>query len=245
MCLRGGYGSQRLLSLLDLKPCAQSGKPLIGFSDITALLGVFARFGGWAIHGPMAGSLVSDASVSHFSRDHLKAALFEPDRERSVREGYDHAGETIEVARTGTVSGRLIGGNLTILTSLLGTPWFPSLKGAILFIEDVGEAPYRIDRMVTHLINSGVLAGVRGIAAGLFASCDAVDATGEPQPPGWRRVIQERLLPLKVPLVLGLPFGHVPFNAALPVGQTATLDAKRGDLIVGGRMMRVGLRRVK
>lgn len=245
ICLRGGYGTQRILPLLSMKEIAATRKPLIGFSDITALLLSFARYGGWAIHGPMAASLMNDSAVSPFSRDHLIAALTEPARERSLLEGYPEKDETVEVVRSGTANGRLVGGNLAILTSLLGTPWFPNLRNAILFLEEVGEAPYRIDRMLTHLINSGVLEGVRGVAVGLCASCEFRDGEGQPQGPTWRSVVRERLYPLKIPVVVGLPFGHVSYNAAIPVGQFGLLDAKRRDLVVGGKAARGGLRRVK
>lgn len=245
ICLRGGYGTQRILPLLSMKEIAQTGKPLIGFSDITALLLSCSRYGGWAIHGPMAASVMNDSAISLFSRDHLIAALTEPHRERSILDGYSKKGETIEVVRSGLVSGRMVGGNLSILTSLLGTPWFPNLRNSILFLEEVGEAPYRIDRMLTHLVNSGVLEGVRGVAIGLCASCEFRNGDGQPEGPTWREVLRERLYPLKIPMVVGLPFGHVPYNAAIPVGQLGMLDAKRGDLVVGGKAARGGLRRVK
>lgn len=245
LCLRGGYGAQRILPLLAIKEIAQTGKPLIGFSDITALLLSCSRYGGWAIHGPMAASLMNDSTVAPFSRDHLMAALTEPTRERSILVGYPEKDETVEVVRSGVVSGRMVGGNLSILTSLLGTPWFPNLRNAILFLEEVSEAPYRIDRMLTHLINSGALEGVRGVAVGLCASCEFRDTEGRSQGPTWRAVVRERLYPLKIPTVVGLPFGHVSYNAAIPVGQLGVLDAKRGDLVVGGKAARGGLRRVK
>lgn len=245
ICLRGGYGTQRILPLLPMKEFARTGKPLIGFSDVTALLLSFARYGGWAIHGPMAASLMHDSAVSSFSRDQLMRALVEPERERSITEGYPERGETVEVVRSGSATGRLIGGNLAILTSLLGTQWFPNLRNAILFLEEVGEAPYRIDRMLTHLINSGAFEGVRGVAVGLCASCEFRNDGGQSQGPTWRQVVRERLHSLKIPTVVGLPFGHVAYNAAIPMGRIGVLDAKRGDLIVGGTAARAGLRRVK
>ncbi len=235
ICVRGGYGSQRIITQIDIKEIANSRKPLIGFSDITALLLAVARHGGWAIHGPMAASLRADSNVSPFSQYHLQAALHEPHRERSILEQYTESNNTIEIVRSGSATGRIWGGNLTLLSTLLGTPWFPPLRNGILLLEEVGEAPYRIDRMLTHLILSGALKGVRGIAVGICSGCDPASTDDGQVSPSWRSVFRERLYGLKIPVVLGLPVGHIPFNAAVPLGEQVQLDAKKGDLIISGR----------
>jgi len=140
---------------------------------------------------------------------------------------------TVAVLRPGQAAGRLVGGNISILCTTLGTPYQPSFKGAILFFEDLDEVPYRFDRMLTHLLNAGVLQQIAGIAVGVNKNC------GDPKARKAREyrqtleeVLAERLLPLEVPLVIGLPFGHVPCNATLPVGARARLDADRGDLVI-------------
>jgi muramoyltetrapeptide carboxypeptidase len=259
MSLRGGYGSQRLLPCLDLKGIASSLKPLIGFSDITALNLAIAKNGGWALHGPTAESLVADLEISTFSLHHLRMALLQPTRERSITEEYPKDMFKIETLRRGVAKGRLLGGNLSILTSLIGTSWFPNLRNSILFLEEVGEQPYRIDRMLTQLLNSGALEGVKGIAIGIFSDCDVREprsnATSKSPSadfsvrkalsPTWIDVVRERLGRLKIPTVLGLPFGHVPFNATIPVGQIGVLDGDEGDLILGGRGAIRFLQRVK
>lgn len=230
--VRGGYGSQRILPRLDLKEIAESNKPLIGFSDLTAVLLAVARQGGWAIHGPMAASLKADSTISPFSLHHLQAALHEPHRERSILEKYPEMSSTIEVVRSGSVKGRIWGGNLTLLSTLVGTPWFPPLRDGILLLEEVGEAPYRIDRMLTHLILSGALRSVRGIAVGICAGCDPASTEDGQPSPSWRSVFRERLHHLNIPVVLGLPVGHIPFNAAVPIGERVHLDAQKGELII-------------
>ena len=137
----------------------------------------------------------------------------------------------VECLFSGKTSGRLVGGNLSIIQSLIGTPFLPSFAGSILCLEDVGETPYRVDRILTHFLNIGILNGVKGFALGTFDKCSY-------KPPEanslqtLRDVVIERLRPLKKPIVLGLPFGHVPHNATLPIGAMATLDARNGELIV-------------
>jgi len=148
----------------------------------------------------------------------------------SICQGY--RGKTVKILRGGIVRGSLIGGNLSLLCTTLGTPWQPSFKKRILFFEDIGEQPYRMDRLLTQLLNCGLLQQVAGIAIGINAECSDPKATGAKE---YRQtiedVIKERLLPLKIPLVTGLPFGHVPHNATLPIGAEAILDAKNGDLL--------------
>jgi muramoyltetrapeptide carboxypeptidase len=130
-------------------------------------------------------------------------------------------------------SGPLIGGNISLLCATLGTPFQPSFKNAILFFEDLDEVPYRFDRMLTHLLNAGLLQQVAGVAIGVNANCFDPKAKGTRE---YRQtmddVFLERLLPLKVPVVVGLPFGHIALNATLPVGARVTLDAVNADLIV-------------
>jgi len=134
--------------------------------------------------------------------------------------------ETAPVVVPGVASGRLLGGNLCLLVSSVGTPDFPDLRGAILLIEDVGEAPYKVDRMLTHLLRAGVLEGVAGVAVGQFTNC--ADGWGVPV----ADVIAERLGPLGVPMLGGLPIGHGTGQLTVPVGTPATLDADAGVLTV-------------
>ena len=141
--------------------------------------------------------------------------------------------KTVSILRRGTAAGRLIGGNLSLLCTTLGTPYQPSFKDKIPFLEDLDEPPYRFDRMLTHLLNTGLLQQVAGIAVGLNKNCkDPKARTVAEYRQTLEDVLKERLLPLKVPVVAGLPFGHVHHNATLPIGVRATLDAERGDLAI-------------
>jgi muramoyltetrapeptide carboxypeptidase len=228
LCVRGGYGTARLLPLLDYKVIAANPKIFVGFSDITSLHCAFLTKAKLvSFHGPM---LVSDFSRDELSQFAVKSFL-ETLSGQGTGLGKGYSGKTVKVLRRGVARGRLVGGNLTVLCTLLGTPWMPTLKGRILFIEDIGELPYRFDRMLTQLLNCGLLQQVAGVAVGLNADCEDPKAKVTTE---YRQsledVLKERLLPLKIPVVTGLPFGHVPDNGTLPVGIMVELDAERGEL---------------
>jgi len=127
--------------------------------------------------------------------------------------------------------GPLLVGNLTVATHLLGTPHLPDLRGAVLVLEDVGEAPYRLDRMLTHWRLCGALQQLAGIGFGSFSGCDDADERNATAA-GWRTVLQERTADLDIPVLADLPVGHEPGNAALALGQRVRLDANQGELLV-------------
>jgi muramoyltetrapeptide carboxypeptidase len=137
------------------------------------------------------------------------------------------------VLHHGKASGRLVGGNLSILCATLGTPFQPSFKQAILFLEEVDEVPYRLDRMLTQLLNAQLLQKIAGIAIGINKNCrDPKSRNLKEYRQTVEDVFKERLLPLRVPIVSGLPFGHTRYNATLPIGSRVSLDADAGDLII-------------
>jgi muramoyltetrapeptide carboxypeptidase len=232
ICLRGGYGSARLLPLLDFKKIRANPKIFAGFSDITSLhCALLKQANLLSFHGPMAATQIARPDFPEFSRRSWLRTMMEATTAGSICDGY--GGSTVTIIRRGRVAGELIGGNLSVLVTTLGTRWQPVLRGRILFLEDFNEAPYRIDRMLTHLLNAGLLQQVAGVAVGVCERCldPEAESAGE-----YRQtladVLKERLWPLKVPVVTGLPFGHARFNATLPVGGRALLDANRGDLLI-------------
>ena len=214
-CLRGGWGSARLLDRIDTALLRANPKPLIGFSDITALHALLVREGGVGLHAPMPGSNL----VVEGNEDDAQALfdlLMNP-----LPAGHCFApalaADTWRVP--GRAAGRLIGGNLSIVASLLGTPWAWPSDGTILFLEDVSEALYRVDRLLTQLRHAGVLDGARGFLLGSFSE-DADPVA----------VLREHLAGLGKPLLAGWPAGHAIPNRALPLGALVTLDAGAGTL---------------
>jgi muramoyltetrapeptide carboxypeptidase len=240
-CARGGYGAMRILPAVDPAPLLDRPKAVVGFSDVTAVHAVLNRAGLATVHGPVVTQLgrAPDDAVRH-----LEALLFE-DPPRPGAWGVPAPGAGLVAERTvspGRASGPLLGGTLTLLAHLAGTPYAPRLDGAILLLEDVGERPYRIDRCLTQLRLAGALAGVAGLALGRFTDCDdgALLAAD---------VVREAALALGVPAVEGLPLGHLDANFAVPLGARATLVAPApGDegpprLLFDGWTARPGLER--
>lgn len=214
---RGGYGATRLLEGLEPKQVAAARKLLVGFSDITALHALWARAGLRSIHGPMVARLgAKDEGYLLRWIDAVEGAVHEPLRGlRPIAEG-----------RGGAVRGPLLGGNLAVLSALVGTPFAPPLDGAILFLEDVGERPYRVDRMLTTLKQAGWLERLAGVALGAFT-----DSGPGPDAVAIDEVLADRLEGLGIPVVSGLPAGHVEDNLELPLGAMVRLDAAAGTLI--------------
>ncbi len=240
-CVRGGYGTGRLLSLLDYGIVRRNPKIFVGYSDITALHCALLRKANLlSFHGPMLSSDIIKPDFPAFARESLLRALMgAPTLPGAAGIGCDCPLKTVSILRRGMASGQLIGGNLSLLCALLGTPFQPSFKGKILFLEDVDEPPYRLDRMLTHLLNAGVLQTVAGVAVGVCEHCaDPKAKTAREYRQTLDDVLKERLLPLKVPVVTGLPFGHTRYNATLPIGGRVLLDAMRGDLVITGPVVR-------
>lgn len=232
LCVRGGYGTARLLPLLDYKLIRANAKIFVGYSDITSLhCALLTKAGLVSFHGPMLNSDFATRELPDFTIQSFLQCLASKKTPINVATGYSD--KSVRILRRGVARGQLIGGNLALLGTLIGTPWQPPFKNRILFLEDIGEAPYRWDRMLTHLLNCGLLQQVAGIAIGLNADCEDPKAkTAKEYRQTLEEVFQERLLPLKIPVVTGLPFGHVPHNATLPVGVNATLDARRAAALI-------------
>ena len=228
-CVRGGGGAPRLLPDVDFALIRKNPKIFIGFSDITALhVAIHQRTGLVTFHGPVASSEYSD-----YTRKHVMSVLCEPSATPRVdvsefNAARDSAYFRTETLRKGKARGRLIGGNLALLTAIAGTPYaLGDLKGRLLFIEDVNEPAYRVDRMLTQLRQSCDLRDVAGIALGIFDEGGATPAkTAQPV----LDVFRDRLGDLGVPMVYGLSFGHIRDNLTLPYGVQAELDADNATL---------------
>jgi muramoyltetrapeptide carboxypeptidase len=231
-CVRGGYGASRILPALDYALMQRKPKALIGYSDITALHVAIHRHAGLVtFHGPVAFRAFTPYSLSE-----LKRVLWTgetpvrlggpPPFERA--EGRVDWENRVTTLVPGKARGRLLGGNLCLMSHLCGTPYFPDLRGAILFLEDVEEAYYRIDRMLTQLWLSGALAGVAGVAFGKFTNCNSSPFFLQNRP--LDDILAERCRALGVPAVSGIMVGHIEDQTTLPVGCLAELDADAGTL---------------
>jgi muramoyltetrapeptide carboxypeptidase len=220
-----------LLPLLDYDVIRQHVKIFSGFSDITSLHCAFLQKAGLiSIHAPMLNNGLQAKEVPEFTRASFFRTVMEPVPSGSMIAGFDK--KEISILRGGVAEGQLVGGNLSVLCATLGTPFAPSFKGRILFIEDIGEKPYRLDRMLTHLLNAGILPELAGVAVGINRDCEDKDANTSEYRQTSADVVKERLSGLGVPVVVGLPFGHVHLNATIPVGAQARLDSQNGDLII-------------
>ncbi len=218
-CIRGGYGAMRLLEGIDYEALARRPKAIIGYSDITALhAAVGRRCALVSYHGATA-----RAHLPERTRASLARVLAEPWKQISVTE------PSMTPLRRGTARGRLAGGNLALLAALAGTPYAPDLDGAILVLEDVNEAVYRIDRMLTQLWLSGALRSVAGLAFGAFTEIPDDPANAE-RP--LTRVLEEFAARCGVPCVSGFPMGHVDDQDTFPLGAMASLNADEGVLVV-------------
>lgn len=214
ICARGGYGTLRILSGLDFDLIRANPKILVGFSDVSSLLStVFLQSGLVTFHGPMVTSL---AGTQKAMGQALLAAV-SGDTPLTI------GAKAPVLLQRGMGSGPVAGGNLTTLCHLLGTPFEPVWKGHILFLEDVGEAVYRLDRMLTQLKLAGCLDGVTGIILGTFKDCGDPDAI--------YRLMMDLFDSDGPPIVAGFDIGHGHANVTLPIGLTATLDADRGTLV--------------
>jgi len=232
VCVRGGYGTARLLPRLDYQCIRANAKIFIGYSDITALhCALLANADLVSFHGPMLNTDFVREPLDRFTCESFLRNLTSSSAPGSICRGY--RGPSPMVLRRGTALGLLVGGNLSLLCTLVGTPWQPVFRDRILFLEDVGEQPYRFDRMLTHLLNCGLLQQVAGVAIGLNKDCgDPKARRSKEYRQTLENVFKERLLALKVPVVVGLPFGHVPQTATLPLGVQAILDGNSGDLVL-------------
>ncbi len=230
IALRGGFGTPRILPYLDFELIRKNPKVILGYSDITALLhAIHGRTGLITFHGPIAGQIFSEYTLAAF-----KKVLMDPETPLLIgapppfeaSEGVVERENRLVRIVPGKVRGPLMGGNLSLMVKLLGTPYEPDFKGKILILEDVGEKPYRIDGMLTHLWLSGRLKEVAGIVFGKFTDCNPEGNNSL----SLETIFAERCTELGVPAIRGLMIGHVRDQATFPIGAEAELDVDAGTL---------------
>ena len=219
LAMRGGSGCARVLDFLDYDVIKQNCKPFIGMSDITALLTAFyTKAEMTSFHGP-----VGYSTWTEFTKKYFRETLF--DKKETEMLTSDHS--DFYTISKGLAQGELIGGNLTVFSQLVGTPYLPDMRGKLLFMEDINEEPYRIDRMLMQLKLAGILSKVNGIIIGEFRKC----IPEEPEKSlTLQQVLMDHLSSLNIPVFYGAKFGHIKDKWTLPIGIKAEMNANIGSL---------------
>ena len=225
ICARGGYGCARILPMLDYDVIRTNPKVLIGYSDVTALLyGIYQKSGLITFHGPVGTSSFNEYSVNNFNK-----VLIDPKNSSKFFNSNSGEDENVYGVKTickGKSKGRFVGGNLSIMVSLIGTEFDVDYSNKIIFIEEVGEEPYRIDRMLTQLLQAEKFKTAAGVMMGIFRKCEVKensDLTAKSF--NLMEVLKDRLSDLKIPVIYGMSFGHVKDKFTIPFGAYAELDA--------------------
>lgn len=226
VCLRGGSGAARILPLLDYENIKNNPKPLLGYSDITALhLAIYAQTGLITFHGPNGSGSWSSFNAKQFVDMFFGRELVRFENELVKGDDLVIKENRIQTLFPGKTEGIIVGGNLTVLTALAGSPYIPDFKDKILFLEDVEEDPYRIDRMMSTLKLMGALDRIKGF---IFGQCTACDPSGGYGSLTLHQILEDYILPLKIPAYRGAMIGHVPRQFIVPIGATVLMDAGKG-----------------
>ena len=223
--IRGGYGTPRILRMIDYRSLRQNPKIITGYSDITALqLAIFRKTGLVTFSGPMTGSDMWK-DFDPYTEEHFWQLLTSTKKIGVLKNPID---EPLKILKTGKARGRLLGGNLSLIACLMGTPFLPNMHGSILFLEDIEEAPYRVDRMLAHLLNAGILPELAGLVFGKFTDCNP----DNPSEPHFviDHVLDEYANIIKRPVAANFQYGHVPRKLTVPIGLQALLDTKRSRI---------------
>jgi len=219
-CLRGGYGTMRMLDLLDYEAIAANPKIFLGYSDITAMhAAMLEKANLVTFHGPMPASCWSDEPLDDFSRESMYRTLMNTDPLDDIPNPAGYARHTVN---PGVCEGQLVGGNLSLVTGILGTPWELDTRGRILFLEDIGEYTYRLDHMFTHLRLAGKFDDCAGVVLGDYRNCEI-------EYPGFgftlEELVHDIIAPCGKPIFMGLQAGHCTPKITLPLGVRCRLDA--------------------
>jgi muramoyltetrapeptide carboxypeptidase len=228
MAVRGGWGCNRLLSLLDYDTIKRHPKILVGYSDITSLLVAITSMTGMVtFHGPVGTSTWNRFSVDYFKKVLMDGATPVMENPHVMGDGLAQTKDRISVLRPGTARGTLYGGNLSVLTAMLGSSYLPSWNGVILFVEEDGEHIYRVDRMITQLRLAGVLDHIAGFVMGKCTNCTPGEGYGSLT---MEDVLADLVTPLGIPAFTGAMIGHIENKFTLPVGGKVEIDAGKGTI---------------
>lgn len=230
ICIRGGSGAARILQLIDYKKIKANPKPLLGYSDITALhCAIYSQTGLITFHGQNGTGSWNSFNVKQFEKVFFEKELVTYQNEITKGDDLVTKANRIQTLKGGTVEGKILGGNLTVLSALSGTPYYPDFKQSILFIEDIGEDPYRIDRMMSTLQLNGTLAKIKGF---IFGQCSGCTPSGGYGAFTVDQIMDQYILPLGIPAYTGAMIGHIPKQFIIPVGAKVKMDADAGTFSI-------------
>ncbi|MDZ7934800.1 MAG: LD-carboxypeptidase [Emticicia sp.] len=228
MAMHGGWGSARILSLLNYETIKNNPKIFIGYSDITALLlAIYSQTGLVTFHGPVGSSTWNTFTVNYFKNTLIDGNATRMSNPTRKGDALVQMEDRIYTINGGKASGKLIGGNLTVLSHILGSMYVPNFKGAILFLEDVQEDTYRIDRMMTQLKITGILNQLAGVVFGKCTDCSPSKNYGSLT---LEDIFEDHIKPLKIPAFSGAMIGHIKDKFTVPIGIEATIDANEGTI---------------
>jgi muramoyltetrapeptide carboxypeptidase len=228
LTLRGGWGCSRLLDLIDYKLIANNPKILMGYSDITSLLlALNAKTGLVTFHGPVGVSSWNQYSTQFVEKLLFNAETFSMVNPRDIGDHLTQVNDRVLTIRGGKAKGRLLGGNLSVLAAMVGSNYLPDFEGNILFLEEVGEEIYRVDRMLTQLKLAGILGGISGFIFGKCSDCDPGKGYGSLT---LEEVLDDHIKPLGIPAWYGSMIGHIENKFTIPLGIEAEIDAHSGTI---------------
>ncbi|WP_075350655.1 S66 peptidase family protein [Algoriphagus marinus] len=226
ICIRGGSGAARILPMIDYNLIKKNPKPIMGYSDITALhCAIHSQTGLITFHGPNGTGSWNSFNVNQFEQIFFEKALVNYQNEQPKGDDLVIKANRIQTLKDGVAEGKILGGNLTVLTSLSGTPYYPDFKNSILFIEDIGEDPYKVDRMMSTLKLNGTLAQIKGFIFGQCSDCEPGGGYGSLSVD---QVMDDYILPLNIPAYTGAMIGHISKQFIIPIGARVKMDASTG-----------------
>ncbi len=228
LCVRGGWGSARILPLIDYDAVRANPKVFCGYSDITALLlAMHARTGLVGFHGPVGTATWNEFSVGWFRRVLMDAEAVAFSNPVDVGNNLVQVDDRVQTIAGGVARGRMMGGNLSVLSAIVGSGYLPDFEGAILFLEEIGEDIYRVDRMLTQLKLAGILDAVAGVVFGKCTDCESTESYGSLT---LEEILDDHLRPLGVPVWYGAMIGHIADKWTVPVGSQVEIDADAGTV---------------
>jgi muramoyltetrapeptide carboxypeptidase len=236
ICLRGGSGAARILPLIDYEQVKANPKPLLGYSDITALhCALHSQTGLISFHGPNGSGSWNSFHANQFQQLFFDQKLLSFKNEVTKGDDLVAKGNRIQTLTKGTVEGKILGGNLTVLTALSGSIYYPDFEDSILFIEDVGEDPYRIDRMMSTLKLNGTLGKIKGFVFGQCSDCKPGSGYGAFTVD---QIMDQYIIPLNIPAYIGAMIGHISKQFIIPVGARVRLNADQGSITLLEKVFR-------